>query len=50
VKSSIKPEEMKGLFKVWEKMSEGGEGERIKRILNMDGKTIKGNENKKQYI
>jgi hypothetical protein len=39
---------MKGLFKVWKKMREEGEGERIKRILNIDGKTIKGNGNKKQ--
>ncbi|MDR2252026.1 MAG: ISAs1 family transposase [Endomicrobium sp.] len=47
-KSRIKPEVMKGLFEVWGKMSQEGEGERIKRMLNIYGKTIKGNGNKKQ--
>jgi hypothetical protein len=48
VMSSIKPEEMKGLFEVWRKMCQEGEGERIKRILNIDGKTIRANGNKNQ--
>jgi predicted transposase YbfD/YdcC len=48
VMASIDPEVMKGLYEVWTKMSQAGEGERIKRILNIDGKTIRGNGNKNQ--
>jgi predicted transposase YbfD/YdcC len=48
VMGSIKPEVMKGLFEVWRKMCEEGEGERIKKILNIDGKRMRGSGNKKE--
>ena len=48
VMSSIKPEVMKGLLEEWKKLSEEKEGEMLKRILNIDGKTIRGNGNKNQ--
>jgi len=48
VMSSIKPEFFEGLQRLWNEMLNRGEGEKLKRILNIDGKTMRGNANKNQ--
>jgi hypothetical protein len=48
VMGSIKPEVMKGLFWVWRKMCDEVKGERIKKILNIDGKRNRGSGNKNE--
>ena len=46
VMSSIEPEYIQGLARVWNEFLGRGEGERIKRILSIDGKTMRGSGNK----
>jgi predicted transposase YbfD/YdcC len=48
VMGSIKPEVFEGLQRMWNEMLNRGEGEKLKRILNIDGKTMRGNANKNQ--
>ncbi|GHV86823.1 putative transposase - IS1548 [Spirochaetia bacterium] len=48
VMASIKPETFKKLLETWQKMLNNNEGEKLKQILAIDGKTIRGNGNKNQ--
>jgi predicted transposase YbfD/YdcC len=48
VMSSIKPEVFEGLQRLWNELLNRGEGEKLKKILNIDGKTMRGNANKNQ--
>ena len=48
VMGSIKPEIFEGLQRLWNEMLNRGEGEKLKKILNIDGKTMRGNANKNQ--
>jgi len=46
--SLIKPEVFQNLFSVWNEMLNSNDGEKLKTLLCIDGKTIKGNGNKNQ--
>jgi len=48
VMSSIKPEVLEGLQRLWNELLNRGEGEKLKKILSFDGKTMRGNANKNQ--
>jgi predicted transposase YbfD/YdcC len=48
VMESIKPEKFQELTLVWRDLLNKDEGEKIKKILAIDGKTIRGNGNKNQ--
>ncbi|GHT60216.1 ISAs1 family transposase [Spirochaetia bacterium] len=48
VMASIKPETFTKLLETWQKMLNEHEGEKLKQILAIDGKTIRGNGNKNQ--
>ena len=44
----VSPEFLQGFQKLWNEMLNSSEGEKIKKILAIDGKTQRGNGNKKQ--
>jgi len=46
--SCINPEVLKNVFNIWNKMLNSNDGEKLKTLLCIDGKTIKGNRNKNQ--
>jgi hypothetical protein len=46
--ASIQPETFRKLTETWQNMLNKGEGEKLKQILAIDGKTIRGNGNKNQ--
>lgn len=48
VMGSIKPEVFEGLQQLWNELLNRGEGEKLKKILSIDGKTMRGNANKNQ--
>ena len=48
VMSSIKPEVMEGVQKLWNEYTSRSEGEALKKVVSIDGKTIRGNGNKNQ--
>ncbi len=48
VMASIKPEIFVKLLETWRNMLKNNEGEKLKQILAIDGKTIRGNGNKNQ--
>ncbi|MDR2864601.1 MAG: hypothetical protein LBV68_03205 [Spirochaetaceae bacterium] len=48
VMASIQPETFRKLTETWQNMLNKGEGEKLKQILAIDGKTIRGNGNKNQ--
>jgi len=48
VMSCIKPEIMQKINEQWNKLLNGNEGEKLKKILCIDGKTMRGNGNKNQ--
>jgi len=45
---SIKPKVFEGLQQMWNEMLETNEGEKIKKLLSIDGKTMRGNGNQSQ--
>jgi len=48
VMSCIRPETMQELTNLWHELLNDGEGEKLKKILCIDGKTMRGNGNKNQ--
>jgi predicted transposase YbfD/YdcC len=48
VMASIKPETFTRLLETWQKMLNNNEGEKLKQIFAIDGKTMRGNGNKNQ--
>lgn len=46
--SSIKPESMQRITEIWNKLLDTEEGEKIKKILSIDGKNMRGNGNRNQ--
>lgn len=48
VMGSIQPAVFEGLQRAWNELLSAGEGEKLKRLLRIDGKTMRGNANKHQ--
>lgn len=48
VMGSIAPEYMQGVYKKWNELINSNEGEALKKIICIDGKTMRGNKSEKQ--
>lgn len=48
VMGSIAPEYMQGVYKKWNELVNSNEGEKLKKIICIDGKTMRGNKSKEQ--
>lgn len=48
VMGNINPQHLQNLYAKWNEMLSTGEGEKLKKIICIDGKTMRGNGNRKQ--
>lgn len=48
VMGNIAPEYMQGVYEKWNELASSNEGEKLKKIISIDGKTMRGNKSERQ--